>query len=235
MNNKNITWLVTALTLLIGFNAQAETNTAERLAAIAKLPDWSGTWRLNGSYTNISGNKNNLPPYNAQWQRKFSAAQKTEPQDTAEKFCAVSVPRLLGAPQPFEILVTPEETLVYYSSREIRHLWTDGRELPPEDERWPMYWAESKGHWEGQTLVVETINIKGDLWIDATGATLSDNATLSERISMVDKNHLQDEITITDPTALTTPWRFTRSYERQQQKELSEQSCEWQAGKASKQ
>jgi hypothetical protein len=210
----------------------AATHSAERIAAIAKLPNWSGVWQVSGSSDHLSGSKTSLPPYNAEWQAKFKSAQSIRSQDTAERYCAVAMPRLLGAAQPFEIIVTPEETLVYYSSREIRHLWTDGREHPPEDERWPMYWAESRGYWQGQTLVVDTLNIHGDLWIDNSGATLSDAATVRERISTVDKNHLRNEITITDPVAFTRPWSFTRTYQRQSATELTEQSCQWQAGKA---
>lgn len=223
--------LIAAASLALTLPAMAATNSAERMAVIAKLPDWSGIWRVNGSYANLSGNKNDVPPYNAEWRAKFNS-QAAKGQDTAERFCAVSMPRLLAAAQPFEIIVTPEETLVYYSSREVRHIWTDGRDFSPEDERWPLYWAESKGHWEGQTLVVDTISLKSELWIDLSGASLSEAATVHERISMIDKNHLKDEITITDPVAFTKPWSFTRTYERQRDKELSEQGCEWHAGKA---
>ncbi|MGC3981278.1 MAG: hypothetical protein QM808_08475 [Steroidobacteraceae bacterium] len=235
MNNKirfAILSAVAALGAVSAASVNATTNSAERVAAIAKLPDWSGIWRVNGSNAYLSGNKNNLPPYNTAWQAKLKAAQKDKGVDTADHFCAIAVPRLLSSSQPFEVFVTPEETLMYYGSREVRHIWTDGRDHPPEDERWPMYWAESKGRWQGQTLIVETINIHGNLWIDPTGATLSDDATLVERISMVDKNHLQSEITITDPTALTKPWSFKRTYERQVEKELTEQGCVWRAGQA---
>ncbi len=211
--------------------SHAAPNSVERLAAIAQLPNWSGVWKVTGATSSLSGNKSNLPSYNASWQGKTAVKGQ---QDTAQRYCAIAIPRLLGAAQPFEIIVTPEETIVYYSSREIRHIWTDGRDHPPEDERWPMYWAESKGHWEGQTLVVDTINVHGNLWLDASGATLSDDARIQERISMVNANTLRNDITITDVTALSKPWSFTRSYTRQSQQELTDQGCQWNAGQASK-
>lgn len=231
MSNK--IWMALACVAILNSGyLRAETNSGERLAAIAKLPNWSGVWKATGSHANLSGSKRDLPPYVATWPAKSNTDQNRV--DTADRYCAVAMPRLLGSPQPFEIIVTPEETIVYYSSREIRHIWTDGRDHPPEDERWPMYWGESKGHWEGQTLVVDTINIHGDLWLDPTGATLSNDARIQERISMVNANTLKNDIVITDTTALSKPWNITRTYARQSEQELSEQMCQWTAGQASK-
>lgn len=175
-------------------------------------------------------------PYTAEWEAKYTqarAALGTE-RDTYQRYCAAGVPRLVGSPYRFMVVVTPEETLIQYATREIRHVWTDGRAHPASDELWPMHWGDSIGHWEHQTLVIDTISIKGDLWLDPTGATLSDQAHITERLSMPDKNHLRDDISIIDPQALTQPWIFTRTYRRAPTKELTEQHCSWSAGEASR-
>ena len=204
----------------------------KRSEVLVKLPDWQGVWRVTGSGDYLSGDKNNQPPFKDGWVEQ--SADEGE-QDSADRYCAIAMPRLIGSSQSFEIIVTPDETLVYYASREIRHIWTDGRDHPPEEERWPMFWAESKGTWQGQTLMVNTIEVHGDLWIDQTGAKLSDQAQISERISQVDDNHLQNQVTITDPLVLQEPWSFTRTYQRLPDQELREQGCEWTAGQAANQ
>lgn len=223
--------------------AFAALNSEARLQTLAKLPDWTGIWKVEGSSDTIEPQAANAarpwrdhPPYKPEWEAKYAAARKNADQtlDTVVRYCAAGAQRLIASPYEFEIVLTPEEVLTYYSSREIRHIWTDGRAHPPADELWPLYWGDSIGHWEGQTLVIETLSMKGDQWLDKTGATLSDSARLIERISMVDKDHLKNEITFEDPVVFTKPWTFTRTYKRSASRELTEQGCDWQAGKASK-
>ena len=89
--------------------------------------------------------------------------------------------------------------------RETRHIYTDGRKFPPEDELWPTLLGRSIGHWEqtkeGQTLVVETISVRTGIWADLTPAMLSGQEKLLERIRQVDANTIEDQMTITDPVA----------------------------------
>ncbi|HTP38480.1 MAG TPA: hypothetical protein VMI92_02780 [Steroidobacteraceae bacterium] len=205
---------------------QALANTAERTAAFAKLPDWSGVWKVEGQ-TDTFDPSGKAPPYNPEWAAAYAARRKTATsrEDTMVRQCMAGVPRLMATPATFMVMVTPEETLLHFSRREIRHLWTDGRDHPPADELWPFTWADSIARWEGQVLVVDTISNKGDLWIDSTGAKLSDKAHITERISMPDKRHLRDELVIEDPVAFTSSWTVTRSYVRTSLKELPEQQC----------
>ena len=67
---------------------------------------------------------------------------------------------MLDSPLMFEVLPTPKETALIFSSREIRHVYTDGRQHTPKDELWATPWGDSIGHWEGQTLVIDTIAVK---------------------------------------------------------------------------
>jgi hypothetical protein len=128
----------------------------------------------------------------------------------------------------FEILPTPKETALIFSSREIRHVYTDGRPHPGEDDLWPTRWGHSIGHWEDQTLVIDTIAAKsafpgregtavmafGGIEDAQTIALLSPDAHFIERIRMLDDDHLEDQITIIDPANLTEPWHLTRKYQR---------------------
>jgi len=128
----------------------------------------------------------------------------------------------------FEVLPTAKETALIFSSREIRHVYTDGREHPGKDDLWPTPWGDSIGHWEGDTLVIDALAVKSafpgrdGISVNAFGgieemqtvALLSSDAHFVERIRMLDKDHLEDRITIVDPKNLTEPWHLRRTYQR---------------------
>jgi hypothetical protein len=96
----------------------------------------------------------------------------------------------------------------------VRRIFTDGRPQPPADEVDITFNGHSIGRWEGQTLVVDTIGIRGDTSFDASPMTHSDRMTVSERIYLKDTNTLVADIVVTDPGAFTAPWKVTRTYRR---------------------
>lgn len=206
------------------------TNTAARVAAFAQLPDWRGVWLLEGPAASFDP-AGRPPPYTSAWAAQLAAARTAKPErDTLLTQCMAGVPRLAATPSPFVIMATPEETLIHYARREVRHIWTDGRAHPPADEMWPFTWADSIGHWEGQVLVIDTVSNNGKLWIDAAGARLSDKAHITERLSMPAPGRLRDELLIEDPLALAQPWKVVRTYRRTASAELPEEQCDWKAG-----
>jgi len=232
MNPRHL--LLAAAMLAAGLPAQAALNSAQRLAKLAQLPDWTGIWQVEGSTTTLD--PAGPPPYNAAWSAKYAKARAEAPKlvDTYDRVCAAGVPRLMGSPEYFEAIVTPEETTMVFSQREVRHIYTDGSPHTEADELWPMYWGDSIGHWEGNTLVIDTISILGKEWLDPTAATLSDNAHIIEHVRMTDPNHLQDQITVEDPTSLAKPWRFTRTYRRSSEINMTDTPCNWEIGAATK-
>jgi len=156
-------------------------------------------------------------PYTAEWEAKYAkmlAGGNTQMPDTNTRYCAAGVPRVMASPFQFEISVWPQETMMVFTQREVRHIWTDGRAHPADDDLWPMLWGDSIGHWEGQTLVIDTVSLKADIWLDPTAATLSDKAHIKERLRQIGSDELQDDVEIDDPVALTKPWLVTRRYRR---------------------
>lgn len=212
--------------------AQTTANSAARIETFSKLPDWSGLWRLKGSpglldvengRSFVPGNRDH-PPYNPEWEAKYqSDLVRAEHQgdasfqnplvDSHTLYCAAGMPRLIGTPFDYEFVVTPEVTWIIIE-KETRHIYTDGRKFPPEDELWPTLTGRSIGHWEGETLIVETISVKAGLWADTTPATLSEKARYTERIRQIDADTLEDQATVRDPVTLTKPWTFTKHYRR---------------------
>jgi hypothetical protein len=124
------------------------------------------------------------------------------------------IPRILSNPYPFEVVQTPNEVHFLYEFNHAIRLISLDKPLPPaaELEALPWYLGHSIGHWEGDTLVIETRSIRGGIPIDRTGAALSDAATVVERIRKVDARTLQTDVTIEDPIAFTRPWKVTRRY-----------------------
>jgi hypothetical protein len=106
---------------------------------------------------------------------------------------------------PFEIFQTPKKLVFLYEhDNAVRQVYTDGRQHPkPVEVTWL---GNSVGHWEGNTLVVDTIGMREETWLDNDGHVHSDQLHITERIRRVDYNTLQTDMTLEDPKALEKPW-----------------------------
>ncbi len=116
-------------------------------------------------------------------------------------------------PQPRKIIQTPKVILIEYEANYgLRHIYIDGRKLPPQGEPQPWWYGYSVGHWEGDTLVVETNNLRGaedspnDGWLDVNGSPYSEQAKFTERFRRPTFGHLQIDVTLEDAKAYTKPW-----------------------------
>ena len=223
------------------------------MGAPSALPDWSGQWQQAGAMPSPDGGFYKSldqvlkemqwsPPNKPAVQAKIDQIVAAERKEMAAvrnganpggavRACTFGYPTvMLDSPLMFEVLPTPKETALIFSSREIRHVYTDGRTHPGKDDLWPTVWGDSVGHWEGQTLVIDTVAVKPALDFLHQGSTpvvafagieemqlityLSPETRFLERLRLTDANHLQDEMTVTDPVNFTKPWRLTRTYER---------------------
>ena len=206
----------------------AKPNTAARVRAFAALPDWSGIWQSSAWPLGVSGRpvgdeaqlRATLqiirpPPYNAEWQAKYEAGLKNTAA-LAEKtatfeVCTRSFPAVMEAPWMLEIAVLPEQTQLIFENGQVRHVYTDGRSHPTGDDLWPTLLGDSVGHWEGQTLVIDTVAriasepLAPRAWV----SFLSERAHFTERLRQSAANTIEDELTIDDPSALAKSWRMT--------------------------
>jgi hypothetical protein len=82
----------------------------------------------------------------------------------------------------------------------------DGRPLPPQGEPQPYCYGYSVGRWEGDTLVVETNNYRGDGWLDARGSPMTEAAKVTKRFRRINYGQLDIEFTLDDPKAYTRPF-----------------------------
>jgi hypothetical protein len=74
------------------------------------------------------------------------------------KVCTRSFPALMEAPWMFAVAMFPQQTLFIFENGQVRHVYTNGRTHPHDNDLWPTPLGDSVGHWEGQTLVINTIS-----------------------------------------------------------------------------
>jgi hypothetical protein len=122
------------------------------------------------------------------------------------------VPRALDQPgglYPVQIIQDEKfVALLHEAMHDVRIIPTDNSAHPRK------YWAwdgDSRGHWDGDTLVVDVSNFNGRTWLDMAANFVDENEHVVERFSLVDHDTIQYEATITDPTVFVRPvqMRFT--------------------------
>ena len=186
-------------------------------------PDFTGMWgwetrancgahcndfQISREFMNIAAGLKGGPPYQpgvADLVKKRTAAQDQDP----NVHC---MPR--GAPRiwtddyykrifhvPGRVIVLTERNMQY------RQIFVDGRPLP--DDPNPTWNGYSTAKWDGDTLVVQTVGFKDDLWLDASGNPLASSATLTEKIRRPSYGMLEVEMTVADPKYYTAPWTVT--------------------------
>jgi hypothetical protein len=178
-------------------------------------PDLSGAWEPNAFADNV-----NLPkalqrtgeeiPFQPWAKDLYEKRRANQSADDPEGHCLPpGVPRMNTTPYPFRIMQTPKLTLIVYEGG--AHIWrqifTDGRSHPKDPN--PSWLGDSIGHWEGDTLVVDTVGLNGRIWIDESGLPTTESLHVIERIRRPDLGHLEIVNIIDDPKAYTKTWSFT--------------------------
>ncbi len=135
-------------------------------------------------------------------------------------------------PFPLQIVQTPTHVVVLQEQNHASEVVpVDGRpHLGPDLKLWM---GDSRGHWEGSTLVVETTNLiarkvaAGRNWLDQNGDFYTENVRQVQRFIPVDADTLIYEATIIDPTVFTQPWKLAMPLRRVKDKdfELLEFAC----------
>ena len=213
-----------------GVALTAEMSAEEKIEVFATLPDWSGIWLGVGttlfdqsrgavSPNDIAARPRNHPPYNPEWEARYqrfleSVVWAGRYVDPLTFGYLAGMPRMMAPARGIQIVVRPEQVWIIHERPDVRYVYTDGRGHPDEDFLLPSMEGHSIGHWEGDTLVIDTVAVKGGIPVDRTGMVLSGEARFIERIRQVDANTLENQITIDDPVAFTEPWVVTRRYRR---------------------
>jgi hypothetical protein len=169
------------------------------------------------------------PEFLEEWrtlrQTLADAERRGEPIASGYTHCIPDgMPAMMQGMFPMEVLESNGQiTIIQEAYQQVRRIYLD-EEQQPWEEAEPRFWGHSVAHWEGDTLVVDTVGIKENVMF--RNVPHSAAMRISERIHLIDENHLMDEVTITDPEYLTGPWQWTWMYARRPDYKLYEYVCE---------
>jgi hypothetical protein len=155
------------------------------------------------------------PEYLAKWEmmRKSRMTGSYEFDNNA-KCLPPGMPAMMGMAYGMEILQTKDKITFFSELNDaLRRVYLDGRKPQPKHLDDQTYAGYSTGHWEGDTLVVDTVALHPDSFIEGF-TPHSDAMTVHERIRFIGDGLLEDRITVSDPKALTKPWETVRTYRR---------------------
>ncbi|HEY7391953.1 MAG TPA: hypothetical protein VH640_25780 [Bryobacteraceae bacterium] len=154
-------------------------------------------------------------PYEARRAAEAEAAKRGEQLANTSVLCVpYGVPTMMSvAVYPVEIIETAKQvTIIGEAFSEVRRVYLDRPQEKPEDVA-PGYYGRSVGHWEGDTLVVDTVGIKPSV-SGYRGMPHSDRMHITERFYLVATDVLHDQITIDDPVVLEKPITYAVAYKR---------------------
>jgi len=148
---------------------------------------------------------------------------KPEHVDTQTRCLVPGIPRLYYFPT-FRIIQPPGQVVfVWDEYHTYRVVPLDGRPHPASNVK--LWMGDSRGHWEGKTLVVDTTNLNAKSRLDVIGDFYSENAHIVEKFIFVDDKTMTYEATITDPTVFTRPWTLRIPQRRMPDDEFWEFAC----------
>jgi len=168
------------------------------------------------------------PEYLAKWevmrQSRMSGSSEFDPH---ARCLSAGMPSMMGMGYGMEIQQSKDKTTIYGELNDVyRRIFLDGRKPSQKTLDDPTYAGYSMGHWEGDTLVVDTVALRDDSLLDLFSPH-SDQMTVRERIRFTSPGVLEDRITTTDPKALLEPHVAVRTYRKASppNDELREFSC----------
>ena len=210
--------------------------------------DFSGTWesrlppsgRLGGpmvpngaptdpplaSFANIGQNfKEGLPftPWAAELRKQRMATNSRENPDA--NCLPIGFMQLHTHSQPRKVVQNVNDLVIMYESNYgLRNIFTDGRSLPSGDPQ-PWWYGYSVGKYDGDTLVVDTIGLRDEGWLDVNGAPFTTGAKITERFRRPTYGRMEIDITIDDAKAYTKPWTVRVNWRLGADEQLIEFVC----------
>ena len=194
------------------------------------VPNISGTWQALTSNRTIAPLDGGPTPFLPWAQAFFDARAKAEAAgmplfDTNASCLPSGVPRVLPVPYPLDIVQTPDVTLI---AIEVMHSFrvVHMDDKPPPPDYTPSYLGYSRGHWDGDTLVVTTTGMNGYTQTDEEGRPKSSSIKVTERIRKVAPDVLENTYTIDDPATYSRPWTARARFRWAPDVRLNEYICE---------
>jgi hypothetical protein len=174
-------------------------------------PNLTGFW--NNQYTpNLAQALGQEPPYTSYGAERW---KNVDTKDDPTGMCLpVGPSRAFTAPMPFQVVQGPTMVAFLFEYQTIYRMVYMDKKHPPEIMDYPEFMGHSIGHWEADTLVIDTVGINERSWLDTAGHEHSAQLHLIERIQKLNDDHLKYTVTYDDPIFFTQPWSITRTFTR---------------------
>jgi len=194
----------------------------------AGSPNFTGKWAITTPAAALRPASGGEPPLTAKGRTEYdrrraalkSGDRKIDPIST----CLMhGMPRLLYAPYPFLILQTTRNiNFVHEVNHTFRNIYWGT--MPPQDAD-PTYLGSALAHFDGKTLVIDSVAFNDLTWLDYSGLPHGEKLTVQERYTLTDPQTIGGTVTITDPDFYTSPWSTRFTLKRQPGMSLKESVC----------
>jgi hypothetical protein len=185
-------------------------------------PDFNGVWVI--PYTPDMSKEIGGLPFTALGEQDFKQYDPAKYDSTGHCLPA-GLTRMMNTPMPIQISQSPKSVVVLFEAwMTWRVIPTDGRDHPKDPE--PTWMGNSVGHWDGDTLVVDSIGFNEKTRLDTIGHPHSDQMHVMERFRMSDATHIAYQVTVEDPKMYTKQWTNNRVFTLRPDWQLMEYSCE---------
>ena len=187
------------------------------------LQDHASRYLMPAGRSVVEGGEIPYQPWAAQKKRENFANRATA--DPVANCYIPGVPRIMYMEWPFQIVQTRDHVgMIFEWTQNYRLIYTNGSK---HDDRAPAVWmGDSRGRWEGDTLVVDVANHNDKTWFDMAGNFHSDALHLVERYTMLNADTIQYEVTVEDPKVFTRPWKISMPLYRQPGDRILEYHCQ---------
>ncbi len=220
--------LATALAPVMAIIPAAAVAQDKGYAALEKLPDWRGVW--SPDWGGLFGPNTPKPPVLTPETKKMKdaydakKAQGENLQTRAANCIPSGMPQIMRQPYPIEFAFTPGRvTILHETYSQVRRVYTDGRPLPEDPD--PAFNGWSVGHWEGDTLVVDTIGLNPQTSL-MEGIHPTENTEIHERFHITAPDTMTVETEITDPALFVGTYNLRTNYIRKPDWVIREYVCE---------
>ena len=197
-------------------------------SSTSSLPDWAGIWTPN--FAPEAGSRDEQPALTPEAAAELKTIQELrakneEPATDSANCLPPGMPTIMFQPYDVEFLFTPGRvTIIQEAYMQVRRVFTDGRGHPADLD--PTYNGHSIGHWEGDTLVADTVGLGHRTPLGFDRLKHGPQLHVIERIRLVSPDTLEVRMTLTDPEMLEKPWHLVRTYTRHRDWDQIEFICE---------
>jgi hypothetical protein len=226
---------------VIGWGAVGGAYAAEAIEAratadalrLAKRSDFNGIWTgEQGVIWDTEARRGQpenppfTPEYAALYKQALAAAAAGKPFIDPPTVCLPpGTPRIMASPFPIEVVLSPSVFyLMFEYTSQVRRVYMD--KTAPQRIGLPTYNGYSTGRWDGDDLIIDTVDLVASTVLDTTHLGHSDQLKVTERLHLLSPTRMQVKITLIDPKAYTNAWTVVRTYVKKPGDQIMEYICE---------